>query len=338
MFMIKPLFSISILNWNGKHLLKKCIESVLKQTYKPIEIILVDNGSTDGSIEFVKKYFEKKVKIVQFNKNIGYSKGHNMGFEKSRGKWVALMSNDVILDKNWVSAVMQTAQKEPDAGVIGSLGYFKNLSESVNGNYMDILGIVAPCNNKQVTSLMTVAGGVFAVNKKYFDKPYDEDYFIYGDEGFLGMRTLLKNKKNIVCLKTNYKFQGTGSEGTAKLKEKTVFLSERNNILNFLRFLNIKTIILLLPIIAIHYITSRILNLILTGKWNYFQWRINAWVWILTNITQILEKRRQSQSEKRTGDKKLFELFISISPNEIKHHNIMAKLFQKYLKLIYPLI
>ena len=336
--MTKPLFSISILNWNGKHLLKKCIESALKQTYKPIEVILVDNGSIDGSVEFVKKHFGKKVKIIHFNENKGYSKGHNAGFEKSQGKWVALMSNDVILDKNWVSAIMQTAQKEPNAGVIGSHGYFKNLSEPVNGNYMDILGILAPCNNKQVNSLMTVAGGVFAVNKKYFDKPYDEDYFIYGDEGFLGMRTLLKNKKNIVCLNTNYQFQGTGSEGTAKLKEKTVFLSERNNLLNFLRFLSIKTMILLLPIIAIHYITSRILNLILRGKWSYLKWRINAWLWILMNVPKILEKRRKSQSEKTTSDKKLFELFVSISPNEIKQQNIMAKLFQKYLKLIYSLI
>src|SRR3989344_3693256 len=100
---MKPLFTISILNWNGKHLLRKSIGSALNQTYKPVEVILVDNGSTDGSVEFVQKKFGKKVKIIQLDKNKGYASGHNAGFQSARGKWVALMSNDVILKSDWAA-------------------------------------------------------------------------------------------------------------------------------------------------------------------------------------------------------------------------------------------
>lgn len=335
--MKKPRFSISVLNWNGKHLLKKSIESALAQTYRPIEVILVDNGSTDGSVEFVKKLFGKKVEVIALKENQGYSRGHNIGFQRSRGKWTALMSNDVILDKNWVSEVMKTVSSEAKAGVIGSHGYYTNKTEPVNGNYFDLIGIVAPCRNKWATSLMTVAGGVFAVNKALFDKPYDDDYFIYGDESFLGIRNLLKRNTNRICLSSSYTFQGSGSEGTSRLGKRAVFLSERNNLLNFFRFLKLKTILLLLPIfIAQNF--GKMVKLFLTGKWDYLKWRLQAWLWLASNIGTILKKRRESQSERKTGDRAIFELFTSASPSEFSENKIMLKIVQKYVQLIYGVI
>ena len=68
-----PLVSVIVLNWNGKRFLKNCIGSLLKQNYSRYEIMLIDNGSTDGSIEFVESIFDKtpKLKIVALNKNYG---------------------------------------------------------------------------------------------------------------------------------------------------------------------------------------------------------------------------------------------------------------------------
>jgi len=66
--------SIVIPNWNGEDVISSCLESVLEQSVKPKEIIVVDNGSTDGSIEIIKKQFPE-VKLISLEKNIGFAGG-----------------------------------------------------------------------------------------------------------------------------------------------------------------------------------------------------------------------------------------------------------------------
>ena len=71
MKMDKPRASVIVLNWNGKHFLEKCLDSLLNQDYTNFEVLLVDNGSTDGSVEFVKEKFGKNtnLKVMALKKN-----------------------------------------------------------------------------------------------------------------------------------------------------------------------------------------------------------------------------------------------------------------------------
>src|SRR5665647_1502714 len=75
--------SVIVLNWNGKRFLEKCIGSLLSQNYQDYEVVLVDNGSTDGSIEFAEKLFGRssRLRVVSFNKNYGFSKGNNLAIK-----------------------------------------------------------------------------------------------------------------------------------------------------------------------------------------------------------------------------------------------------------------
>src|SRR3989344_2419213 len=102
--MSEPLVSLSILNYNGKKYLKKCLDSALAQTYPHVEIVVTDNGSTDGSVEYIQQHYPT-VKIIQSPVNIPLV-GYNIGIKNSRGDYVAVLNNDIELDKNWAKEMV----------------------------------------------------------------------------------------------------------------------------------------------------------------------------------------------------------------------------------------
>ncbi|HID62291.1 MAG TPA: glycosyltransferase, partial [Anaerolineae bacterium] len=71
--------SVVIVNWNGKHYLPSCLMSLRKQVYQDLEIILVDNGSSDGSVDFVRENFPE-VEVIESSVNLGFAAGNNLGF------------------------------------------------------------------------------------------------------------------------------------------------------------------------------------------------------------------------------------------------------------------
>ena len=79
-----PLVSVIIVNYNGKQYLKNCLSSLSAQSYPAIEVIFVDNGSVDGSVEHVRKEFPS-IRIIESRKNLGFAKGNNMGIKEARG-------------------------------------------------------------------------------------------------------------------------------------------------------------------------------------------------------------------------------------------------------------
>lgn len=105
-----PKVSIIILNWNGKKFLKTCLDSLRKQTLKDFEVILVDNGSIDGSQEFIERNFPE-VKLIELDKNYGVPKALNIGiieaFKNSKVKYVTLLNNDTKAEPNWIEELMK---------------------------------------------------------------------------------------------------------------------------------------------------------------------------------------------------------------------------------------
>ena len=104
---------IFILNWNGGETLIKCLESVSKIEYSDFDIIVIDNGSTDNSIDRIHSEFPK-VKIIALDYNYGYSKGYNKAFELigySEDSFFMLLNNDTVVDKNILNHLLD-AHKE----------------------------------------------------------------------------------------------------------------------------------------------------------------------------------------------------------------------------------
>jgi GT2 family glycosyltransferase len=114
--------SVVLLNWNGIQYVDKCVESVINQTYENIEFIIVDNASTDGSIQIIQKKYPL-FRYLLNNKNYGFAKGMNQGIEISKGEYVLLLNNDVYLDSNYIKEGLSRIQKDEKIGFIGGLEY-----------------------------------------------------------------------------------------------------------------------------------------------------------------------------------------------------------------------
>lgn len=107
-----PRVSVVILNWNGRHLLGPCLDSMQAQTYKDFEIVVADNGSSDGSLEFVRVHYPK-VRVVDNGANLGFADGNNKAVATCRGEFVALLNNDTVVEKDWLAHLIQAADKAP---------------------------------------------------------------------------------------------------------------------------------------------------------------------------------------------------------------------------------
>lgn len=114
-----PVFSVVIPNWNGRHFLKPCLDSLLAQTYPQVEIIIADNASADGSQDFLREHYPG-VTLIELPENRGFTGACNAGMEAARGEYIALLNNDTEVDARWVEVVISVFAQHPDVGIVAS--------------------------------------------------------------------------------------------------------------------------------------------------------------------------------------------------------------------------
>ncbi len=108
-----------ILNWNGRELLRACLGSVLAQDYEDMEIIVVDNGSSDGSAEMVAVEFPSVI-LARNPENLGFCRGNNRAIEMATGQLITLVNNDAELAPDFVSRMVAAARLDPDFGMFAA--------------------------------------------------------------------------------------------------------------------------------------------------------------------------------------------------------------------------
>ena len=126
--------AVVILNYNGIKLIKKFLPSVIKFTPIRYNIYIIDNGSSDGSVKFIRSNF-KRIKIVQLNKNYGYAKGYNIGLRNINDDILCLLNNDVEVTNKWTEKIMTQFENEKETAVIQPK--MKNFN---NKDYFDYAG------------------------------------------------------------------------------------------------------------------------------------------------------------------------------------------------------
>ena len=117
--MEQALFSVVIPHWNGKQFLQPCLDALRNQTYKAIEVIIVDNNSEDGSQQFIKDNYPE-VKLIELPENRGFTGACNAGMEASKGQIVSLLNNDTEVDLRWVASVVDAFARHDDVGIVAS--------------------------------------------------------------------------------------------------------------------------------------------------------------------------------------------------------------------------
>ena len=194
----QSLISVIVLNYNAGELLLNCIDSIKKSVYKNLEIIVVDNISTDKSQEICKEK-HPDIKLIQNKKNFGYCEGNNIGIREAKGDFVVILNPDTIVESNWLNELI-TAHKEFGDGLyqpkILSLNE-DNIIQST-GNMIHVFGFGFArdkgkeniTKEEQIEKIGYASGTCLFTSKTVFDKVclLDDFLFLYHDDLDLGWR------------------------------------------------------------------------------------------------------------------------------------------------------
>ncbi|MEO8659759.1 MAG: glycosyltransferase family 2 protein [Bryobacteraceae bacterium] len=112
-----PLVSVTIVTYNSGRFIKRCLESVLAQKGPQKEIIVVDNASTDGTIDILEQ-FDDRVRIVYNDENVGFAAAQNQAIRLTSGDWVLTLNPDVLLMPNFIGALLEAGELHPDIGTL----------------------------------------------------------------------------------------------------------------------------------------------------------------------------------------------------------------------------
>lgn len=326
----KPLVSVIILNWNQKGYTLRCLDSLLKTKYKPLEIILVDNGSTDGTVEEVRKKFPK-VKILANKRNLGYAKGNNQGFKQSRGEYILLLNNDTEITPNLVERLVEAMELDKQIGVAQAKIYWMSdrSKNDLVGTFLTPTGFVyyfgygKPDEPKYMRkrTIFFAKGAAMMIRREVIHKIglFDEDYITYFEEYDFCWRVWLAGW-TVFYIPEAVVYHRLNVTGAMLKRPYTVYLTFRNRIATLIKNLSLPYLAWLLPL---HL--SLCLMVAISYTFRKREWSkavLSAIVWNLRVLQKTLKKRSYIQNKLRR-----------ISDREILKGNLVSPPLSYYLYL-----
>jgi len=310
-----PFFSVIILNWNGKHLLEECLDSVLAQTFRDIETIVVDNGSADGSSEFLESRYGDRLRLIALPDNLGYAGGNNRGIEGAGGTWVVFLNNDTQVDPRWLEELAGAIRRHPDAAVFACkvLNYFRRDEIDTVGHLLYPDGINRGRGRLEKDrgqydreeEVFFPSGCAAAYRKDLLDAigGFDESFFAYGDDTELGLRARLYGARCLLApaAVVYHKY----SETTGTYSEFKVYQVERNRVWVLMKCFPLRWI-LLSPFYTIfrmtHHATAALRGRGASGRftekgsaWRLFRTVLRAYRDALARMPSVLAERRRNR-------------------------------------------
>jgi GT2 family glycosyltransferase len=203
-----PLVSIIIITWNSKKHLFKCLDHLSAQTFQGFEVIIVDNGSTDGSLDGLQeKHFEFDLQIQLLSSNRGFAAANNIGVHLAHGKWIALLNADAFPTSEWLENLIKATGDNPEYSCFSS-----HQIQAENPNFLDgagdayhvsglawkrFLGYPANQYGLEKTEVFSPCGAAaLYLRQAFLDVGgFDDDFFSYMEDVDLGFRLRLQGNR-----------------------------------------------------------------------------------------------------------------------------------------------
>jgi len=220
----EAFFSIVIPNWNGQHFLKKCLDSIDAQNYRNFEVIVVDNGSKDDSVEYIAKNYPDTI-VEKLPKNIGFAPAVNIGIKKAKGNFIFLLNNDTELDRHFLTAMEEAESEFPDAGIFASkmLDFADHTIIDTCGDKMTWTGRSYKYGElkkdgeefNQNYYIFGACAGASVYRKEVFEAIglFDEDFFAYLEDVDIDFRSQLAGFKCVFVPKARVYHIGSATTG-----------------------------------------------------------------------------------------------------------------------------
>ena len=196
------LVTVVIPTWNGRRLLDPCLAGLGAQTWRDITIVIVDNGSTDGTASWVQERYPD-VQVIANDRNLGFAAAVNQGIRVSDSRYVVTLNNDTEPEPGWLAALVATAERDPTVGMCASKMLFADRPGVINstGIYLDRTGIAwdrrgGEPDDERGTEPVEVfgpCGGAALYRRTMLDEVglFEEDFFAYLEDVDLAWRARL---------------------------------------------------------------------------------------------------------------------------------------------------
>ncbi|MDD5723228.1 MAG: glycosyltransferase family 2 protein [Syntrophales bacterium] len=323
------LVTVIVVNWNGKKLLRDCLEALQRQEYRHFRVILVDNGSCDGSVEFVHTYYPG-VKTISLPDNVGFSAANNIAIRNADTRYVALLNNDAVPHPSWLKELVETLEANPGVGFAASKMLFhdrRHLIDRAGDGYTDAgvalmrgRGMTADGFNRCKPVFGACAGAALYRTGMLGDIGlFDEDFFLLYEDVDLSFRAQLRGYQ---CLYVpDAIVYHKVSRSVVRDSPVSVYYGHRN--VEWVYVKNMPARLVARTIVPhIIYGWMAFLFFMMNGRTKEF---VMAKLAVLRSIKGLLKKRREILKRKNVDDRYIWNLFekerlLLRSINRLKNH------------------
>lgn len=295
--------SVIIVNWNGERFLERCLVALMAQTVKPHEIILVDNASSDGSIEIVRRF--PSVRLIALDQNIGFARGNNLAIKTAskESEWIALINPDAFAEPRWLEELLLSTRDNPRFDVFGSK--LVNAGDPAlldgTGDVYHVSGLVwrmghglpalAATESEREIFSPCAAAALYRRSALHEADGFDEDYFCYVEDVDLGFRLRLAGYRCLYVPQSVAHHVGSGTTG-GQHSNFAMYHGHRNLVWTFVKnmpgalFWPLLPLHLLLNLVTVIVFMARGQSkVILRAKWD-----------AVKGLPQMWAKRKQIQA------------------------------------------
>jgi len=303
-----PLVSVVIPHWNHRDVLDDCLRSLELCEYHPLEIIVVDNHSTDDSVEFVQSNFPEII-LLQNETNLGFAGGCNRGIEQARGEFIVILNNDTTHEPGWITTLVRFMEEHPETGIVQPK-LLNAIDESAfdysgaAGGYLDkygfpfargrILDSIEKDNGQydSVAKIFWASGTACIIRAEVFEQigKFDEAFFAHMEEIDFDWRAQLAGWKIFaVPDAVVWHHSGYTLPMESPLKK---YLNHRNSVLMLLS--NYQWLCMIIRGFQRFLLDGlALVHSLFTGEFSRAVAIVKAWFWILVHPGVIKKKRRQ---------------------------------------------
>lgn len=305
------MVSIIVVNFNGMPHIEACISSVLGQTYSNFEVIVIDNHSTDGSLDYVRCRFPN-LKIVANERNLGYAGGINRGLKHTTGEYIAPLNIDTEVDQNWLANMVRFLAENPKVGAVTPKTLLFHDRNKINtlGLNIHITGIgFARALNRESSKntghpfkVAGVSGCSYLIRREILEQigGINEECFMYYDDIDLSWVINLLGY-DMYCIPDAIVYH----KYLLRMNLEKFFSLERNRHALLLSTFKPVTFLICLPALA--FTEMLILGYCLIRGRAYLSSKLKALVSVCQNMDSVKRRRAQLQQLRRISDFQLLK-------------------------------